>query len=166
MLLKISTNSYVYVHYTSREHHLKLSSITNNVTFSDRRYRLFSYDPSAFVSQSRGFKSIAGFIGNWGEPYHIYRNYYTEDLREGKQPINNRVLLHTTNTDKNHNIEVEFKISFVRRSFFKRRIPARTFLLGNTLVVTRIPESHRYGHIEPFEFDLEKVLINCFPLFF
>ena len=60
--------------------------------------------------------SVAGVIQNWGDKHTltkgevvIYRDSETEDLRNGEQPHDDRVLLRSSWTDRNHNVEIEFE---------------------------------------------------------
>lgn len=93
----------------------------------------------------------------------IYRDPETEDLRNGEQPHDDRVLLRSTWSDRNHNVEVEFENgNIIETSTFyllwtdflvDADYPlslATVNELGNHLVATRVPDSHRLGWIDPF----------------
>ena len=117
--------------------------------------------------------SVVGVVQNWEETHIltkggvvIYRDPHTEDLRNGEQPHDDRVLLRSSWSDRNHNVEIEFENGdIVETSTFY--LLWTDFLvdadyplsltnineLGNHLVATRVPDSHRFGHIDPFVLD-------------
>eukprot|EP00593_Proboscia_inermis_P005484 CAMPEP_0171319464 /NCGR_PEP_ID=MMETSP0816-20121228/96800_1 /TAXON_ID=420281 /ORGANISM="Proboscia inermis, Strain CCAP1064/1" /LENGTH=186 /DNA_ID=CAMNT_0011815177 /DNA_START=54 /DNA_END=614 /DNA_ORIENTATION=- len=118
--------------------------------------------------------NVAGTIQNWGTTHIltkgevlIYRDPHTEDLREGEQPHDDRVLLRSTFADRNHNVEIEFQngniietstfyllwCEFLSDADFPygSNTPDCTAKwyksLGEHLVATCIPDSHQFGYI-------------------
>ena len=115
--------------------------------------------------------NVAGTIKNWGHTHIltkgevlIYRDPETENLREGEQPHDDRVLLRSTFADRNHNVEIEFQngdiletstfylfwcefLSDTKPVPHEPTKPQKKWYnsLGEHLVATRIPDSHRFG---------------------
>ena len=125
--------------------------------------------------QPRFVRNVELTVKNWGRAHIltkgealIYRDPETEDLRQGEQPHDDRVLLRSTFEHRNRKVEIEFQDGkIIETSTFylfwceclsdkdapiPPHIPGSTAKwyksLGEHLVTTRIPDSHQFGYIE------------------